>query len=84
MADAWHLRPAGAVRPVTGIDRVDPGRVHGDPHLAGPGGGIGCLAQPQLLRPAELAQQHRSHQPGSFRYPVSAAPDPWPAPKPAS
>jgi hypothetical protein len=48
--------------------------VHGDPHLARAGHRISSLAKPQLLRPAELADQHRSHQQGSFRWPVSAAP----------
>src|SRR5262249_51690325 len=33
--DARHVQPGpAAVRPVAGVDRVDPGRVHGDPRLA--------------------------------------------------
>ena len=72
--DARHVQPGpAAVRPVTGVDRVDPSRMHGDPHLARAGDRIGSLIQPQLLRAAELADQHRSHQQGSFRWPASAA-----------
>jgi hypothetical protein len=66
--DARHDQPGpAAVRPVTGIDRINPSRVHGNPHLARAGHRISSLAKPQLLRPAELADQHRSHQQGSFR-----------------
>lgn len=61
--DARHVQPgSAAVCPITGVNRVDPGCVHGDPHLAGPGDGIRHPGRPQLLRPAELADQHGSHQ----------------------
>ncbi len=66
--DARHDQPGpAAVRPVTGIDRINPSRVHRDPHPARAGHRISSPAKPQLLRPAELADQHRPHQQGPFR-----------------
>src|SRR5215469_10548171 len=60
--DARHPQPGpAAISPVTRIDRVDPGRMHGHPHLARPGDWISNLARPQLLRFTELADQHGSH-----------------------
>ncbi len=60
--DARHPQPGPlAIGPVTRVHRVDPGRMHGHPHLAGPGDRIGNPARPQLLRTAELPYQHRSH-----------------------
>ena len=64
-----------AIHPVTGIDRINPSRMHGDPHLARAGHRISSLAKPQPLRPAELADQHRSHQQGSFRWPGRQVPE---------
>ena len=60
--DARHPQPGpAAIGPVARVDRVDPGRVHGHPHLARPGDRISSPARPQLLRAAELADQHSSH-----------------------
>src|SRR5262249_23729406 len=50
-----------AIRPVTRIDRVDPSRTHGHPHLARAGDRISNPAGSQLLRAAELADQHGFH-----------------------
>ena len=60
-----EMGPA-AVSPVARVDRVDAGRMHGHPHLARPWDRISRPARPQLLRAAELADQHGSHS-GPFR-----------------
>ena len=45
--DARHPQPSpAAIGPVTRIDRVDPSRMHGYPHLAGPGDRISSPARP--------------------------------------
>ena len=60
--DARHPEPGPpAIGPVARVDRVEPGRAHRHPHLARPGYRIIHPDRPQLLRAAELADQHRSH-----------------------
>jgi hypothetical protein len=80
--DARHPQPGpAAIRPVTRVDRVDSSRMHDDPHLAGPGDRISSLARLQLLRAAELADEHDFH---SRVPPVASQPrriHPWPAPQ---
>jgi len=61
--DARHPQPRPpAVGPVPRVDRIDPGRAYRHPHLTRPGHRIGHPDRPQLLRAAELANQHRSHK----------------------
>jgi hypothetical protein len=51
----------GVVGAVAGVDGVGTGGVDRDPHLARPGLGIGNLADPQDVGPAEALDNDRLH-----------------------
>lgn len=70
----------GAIGPVAGIHRVNPSRVHRHPDLPRPRNRVDDLGQPQLLRTAELTDNHRfqhSLLAHTGRIPAGLSKTPW-------